>query len=84
MPFSTSGICEECGQRFMLAANEVTVLPTMRSFSRPPTRKEPSLNTWMDWVEHVTTHCEKHRRPIPPQACLDDFKMHAMMRRSGD
>ena len=73
------GSCTECGAIFYLKEGEILLLPTMTPRRHPPT--VPYLETWADWVYHVSNYCPEHRIVQPPPDCVADLQYHMALNR---
>ena len=66
--------CDKCGNTYSLFTSETKLLPGMVVGKGGRITKKPYLKTWVDWVEHIATHCPDCRyRRIPPD-CLKDHE----------
>lgn len=74
--------CHECGTQFSLRDTDIALMPTMKAKTAPP--KTPYLETWADWVYHITTHCEECRYAQPPSDCIADLLRHTEKQRQLD
>lgn len=66
--------CDKCGNTYSLFTSETKLLPGMLVGKGGRMHKKQFLKTWVDWVEHIATHCPDCRyRRIPPD-CLKDYE----------
>ena len=66
--------CDKCSNTYSLFTSETKLLPGMIVGKGGKIQKKQFLKTWIDWVEHIATHCPDCRfRRIPPD-CLKDHE----------
>jgi len=74
--------CNKCGGTFSLFKEETKLLPNMKLSSTGQIKPKIILKTWVDWVEHLATHCPSCRIRIIPPDCLKDFERKKLQHES--
>lgn len=69
--------CVKCYCSYSLFEDEMKLLPTMRVGANGNIKKKVVLTTWVDWVEHIATHCPECRYSRPPKDCVNDLEQMA-------
>lgn len=66
--------CSKCGCTFSLFSDETKLLPGMKIAPSGRFLPKKILYTWVDWVEHLATHCPDCRIRVIPKACELDYQ----------
>jgi hypothetical protein len=48
-------------------------LPNMQLSTNGKIKSKKILKTWVDWVEHLATHCQNCRIRNTPPDCINDY-----------
>jgi hypothetical protein len=80
MPQKSISICEKCGESFIIDLSECQILPGMRPTNRKQDSDPRPIRTWVDWIDHVSTHCRNCRYPQPPLQAVGDLERYQKRR----
>ncbi len=65
--------CIKCGNTYSLFSDETKLLPGMKIAKSGKFQPKKFLHTWIDWVEHIATHCPMCRIRVIPKSCELDY-----------
>lgn len=81
MPHVSISICEKCGNSFIIDLDNCKVFPGMHMRIRKQGEEPHPIDTWADWIDHISTYCPECRFPQPPTHAIEDRDELARRRR---